>query len=198
MKRGVLIVLVAALALPAAANAQGTVTEIATGDDFFNPENVSAEVGSGSFHWQWGPLATRNQHNVVEQNKLFNSGPPALSGDFTTTPSAGTFLYVCEIHGSISSSGQPIGMAGEIAVKPTATPKGKKALITWATETTDTGTQYDIQQKVGSKDPKIVEKKTSDLSGAFKLKPGTKYQFQVRSRQGSATSDFSPKLKLKG
>ena len=194
MKRGVLVVLAVALLVPASANAQGGVTEIETGDDFFDPENVSAEVGTGSFHWQWGPPSTLNDHNVRQDDKLFFSGPVALTGDFTITPSAGTFDYYCELHGQPDG----LGMAGELKIKPTATKGGKKAVITWATEQSDTGTQYDVQRKVGSKDPKIVVEKTTDLFGEFKLKSGKKYQFRVRSRRGNNTSDFSPKLKLKG
>jgi hypothetical protein len=89
-------------------------------------------------------------------------------------------------------------MAGEIAVKPTATPQGKEALVTWATEATDTGTRYDVRQKTGKKKPKIVEERTKAIEGAFKLKAGTKYTFDVRSYAGKKSSDWSPKLKIKG
>ena len=190
MKRLVLTCLGLALAMPALSGAQGTVTDVSTGDDFFNPEKVSSDVGTRSVHWQW---ATTNDHNVREDNKLFYSGKLETTGEFTVNPSAGTFHYYCEVHGFENG-----GMDGELAVRPTATPQGKKTLITWATENTDTGTQFDVQQKVGSKKPKIVESKTKKIEGVFKLKSGTKYQFQVRSRQGKKASGFSPKLKLKG
>jgi len=199
MKRAVLIAtVVGTLAFPALAAAQGSTREIETGDNFFDPEDVTTDVGTESFHWQWGPPASINQHNVRAQNKLFNSGNLAINGNFTITPSAGTFAYVCDLHGAIGSNGTPIGMAGTIAVKPTATPQGKKSLITWATETTDTGTTFDVRQAVGKKDPEIVEKKTDEVEGAFKLKSGKKYKFQARSRQGKAASEWSPALKVKG
>lgn len=186
------------LAVPAIAYGQGTTEEIDVGDDFFQPENVSTNVGEKSYHWAWGIAeGTVNEHNVREQNKLFYSGNTELSGDFTATPSAGTFLYVCDAHGTISS-GKVIGMGGKVSVKPTATPQGSKVLVTWATEATDTGSQFDVRQKVGSKDPKVVESKTKAIEGTFKLKNGTNYQFQARSRQGNAVSDWSPKLKVKG
>jgi hypothetical protein len=196
MKRALIAVL-ALLAVPQLAFGQGSVREIQTGDDFFEPEDVATAVGTESFHWQWGPPASINEHNVREENKLFYSGDTAISGDFTATPSAGTFLYVCDAHGVISGD-KVVGMGGEISVKPTATPQGKKTLVTWATETTDTGTQFDVRQQIGSKKPKIVEEKTKALEKAFKIENGKKYKFDVRSRQGKATSDWSPKLTVKG
>ncbi|HEX6116335.1 MAG TPA: hypothetical protein VFY99_04495 [Solirubrobacterales bacterium] len=197
MKRG-LIALAALLAVPALAHAQGSVTEVATTDDEFTPEELASDVGVESFHWRWGAPDTVNAHNVREESKLFYSGTTEATGDFTITPSAGTFNYYCEAHGFISSTGQPSGMAGRISVKPTATPQGRRTLITWATETTDTGNRYDVRQKAGSRKPKLVEEKTKEIEGAFKLKPGTKYAFQVRSLEGKKASDWSPKLKVKG
>ena len=196
MKRAAIAVL-ALLAVPQLAFGQGSVREIQTGDDFFEPENVSTDVGTESLRWRWGPPATINEHNVREENKLFNSGDTAISGDFTTTPSAGTFLYVCDAHGVISGD-KVIGMGGEVVVKPTATPQGKKALITWATEATDTGTQFDVRQQIGSKKATVVESKTKALEKAFKIEKGKKYKFDVRSRQGAATSDWSPTVTVKG
>ena len=197
MKRG-LIALAALLAVPALAHAQGSVTEIATGDNFFEPENVSSDAGVESFHWKWGPPETASDHNVREAANLFSSGDVEPSGDFTVTPSAGTFLYVCDAHGTISGN-NVIGMGGTISVKPTATQEGKKTLITWATPATDTGDRYDVRQATGSKKPKVVESGTKAIEGAFKLKSGTKYTFQVRSLKGKkAASEWSPKLKVKG
>lgn len=198
MKRAILIVAVAALAFPALASAQGATREIETGDDFFNPEDVAFDVGAESVHWQWGPPTSINQHNVEEQNGLFSSGALAVSDELTITPSAGTFPYFCDLHGAIADNGDPIGMAGMIEVRPTSTPQGKKTLVTWATQVTDTGTTFDVRQKSGRKDPEVVEKKTDQIEGVFKLKDGTSYQFQARSRQGKATSEWSPKLKIRG
>ncbi len=193
MRRIVLAVAVAALIVPSLSGAQGTTVEIATGDDFFEPEDLKSDVGTQSFHWQWGPPSTQNEHNVRQDDELFTSGNLVTAGEFTVNPSAGTFHYYCDAHGFESG-----GMDGELAIKPTATPQGKKTLITWATETTDTGSQFDVQQKTGSKKPVIVESKTKAVEGAFKLKSGTKYQFEVRTRKGKKTSDWSPVLKLKG
>jgi plastocyanin len=189
VKKG-LLALVVALALPAFAAAQGAPREVAVSDDFFDPENVGFDAGSASVHWAW---STTNQHNVRQDDRIFYSGGPATTGDFTVTPSAGSFGYYCELHGSDGG----IGMAGQIKVKPTATVSGNRATLVWANDATDTGTQFDVRQKVGKKKPKVVEEKTRELEGAFKLRSG-KNQFQVRSRQGKAASDWSPKLTLKG
>jgi plastocyanin len=190
LKKG-LLALVVVLALPAQAAAQGGTQEVSTGDDFFNPENVSVEVGSASIHWAWGPPASLNEHNVRQDDRLFYSGALVTSGEFTVTPSAGSFHYYCELHGFDGG-----GMDGALKVKPTGTVSGRKATVVWATPETDSGTRFDVRQKVGSKKPKVVEEKTKALEGTFKLKSG-KNQFQVRSRQGKAVSDWSPKLKLK-
>lgn len=188
MRKGLLVIVVA-LALPAQAAAQGTIHEVATGDDFFNPERVSLEVGAASVHWAW---TTQNQHNVRQDDRIFYSGTAATGGDFSVTPSAGTFGYYCELHGFEGG-----GMAGEIRAKPTATASGNRAKVVWATPETNSGTRFDVRQKVGSKPPKVVEENTKAFEGTFKLKPG-KNQFQVRSRKGKAASDWSPKLNLKG
>ena len=194
LRRG-LIALAALLAVPATAQAQGSTTEVGVERFSFTPESVKSDVGVASIHWGW---STEAEHNVREQNRLFYSGDTTTTGDFTVNPSAGTFKYYCEPHGFISSTGKPVGMAGQIAVKPTATPQGGRTLVTWATETTDTGTRYDVRQKTGSKQARIVEEKTRAIEGVFKLKRGKGYTFQVRSRKGKSASDWSPKLKLKG
>jgi plastocyanin len=195
MKRG-LIALATALALPAAAaHAQGTTTEVGVDAFDFVPKSIESDVGVASIHWGW---ATTIEHNVRERSEIFRSGAPTTDGDYTINPSAGTFKYYCEPHGLINSSGKPVGMAGEIAVAPTATPQGKRTLVTWATEATDTGNRYDVRMKKGKKKPKVVEENTKAIEGAFKVENGTKYRFDVRSRQGKRASDWSPPVTVKG
>jgi plastocyanin len=188
LRKGLLVVALA-LALPAQAAAQGSVQEVAVGDDFFDPQRVSLGVGSASVHWGW---STAREHNVRQDDRIFYSGALSETGNFAVTPSAGTFHYYCELHGFEAG-----GMDGEIRAKPTATANGSRAELLWATTATDTGTHFDVRQKVGKKPPKLVEERTREFGGTFKLKPG-KNQVQVRSRQGKAASDWSPKLNLKG
>ncbi len=195
MRRG-LITLAALLAFPAAAHAQGSTTEVGVDGFSFVPKSIETDVGVASIHWGWS--TPNDEHNVREQDRIFYSGNTTSTGDYTINPSAGTFRYYCEPHGTISTSSKPIGMAGQIAVKPTATPQGKKALLTWATETTDTGNRYDVRMKKGKKKAKVVEENTKAIEGVFKLAKGTKYKFDVRSRQGKKSSDWSPALKIKG
>jgi plastocyanin len=187
LRKGLLVGFLA-LVLPAHAAAQGTTRGVETGDDFFRPEKVSMAVGAGSVHWAW---STAGEHNVRQDDRVFYSGALSATGDFTVTPSAGTFGYFCELHGFPGG-----GMAGEIKVKPTGEANGKRANLVWATADTDTGTRFDVRQKVGKNKPKVVEEKTKALDGRFKLKDG-KNQFQVRSREGNRVSDWSPKLNLK-
>jgi plastocyanin len=194
MRRG-LIALAALLALPVSAHAQGTTTEIGVDGFSFTPASVESDVGVASIHWGW---STSAEHNVREQGEIFRSGRPTTDGDFMVNPSAGTFTYYCEPHTFVNNSGKPIGMRGEIAVRPTATPQGKRALITWATETTDTGNRYDVRMKKGKRKPKVVEESTKAIEGAFRLEQGTNYRFDVRSRQGKAASDWSPPLTVTG
>ena len=191
MRKGLLVIAVA-LALPATALAQGTTREIETEDSYFDPENVSSQVGSGSFRWAWGPPMSSIDHNVRQDDKLFYSGGPSLAGDFTVTPSAGSFHYYCELHGFEGG-----GMDGELRVKPTGTVSGNRASLVWATPETNSGNQFDVRQKVGKKKPRLVAENTKAFDGSFKLRPG-RNQFQVRSQRGKATSDWSPKLTLKG
>ena len=186
MRKGLLVV-VAVLAVPAIAVGQGTTREISTGDDFFEPENVSAEFGAGSFHWAW---ATDNQHNIRQDDRLFYSGAAVENGEFAVTPSAGSFHYYCELHGFDGG-----GMDGRLKVKPVASVSGNRATLTWASAETNSGIQFDVRQKTGSSKPRLVEEKTRAFDGTFKLKPGAN-TFQVRSRRAKAASDWSPKLKL--
>lgn len=184
-----LLTLIAVLAMPAAAFA--ATKEIEVGDNFFEPNKAAGSIGDG-LHWGW---ATQNQHSVRQDDGLFYSGSPQATGELTVTPSAGTFGYHCELHGA--ADGQ--GMSGTLKVRPqVAASKGKKVEIVWATGETDTGSRFDVRRQKGKGKKRTVLKKTRDERAAFKLKKGTRYKFQVRSRQGRKKSGWSPKLKVKG
>ncbi|MGH2989968.1 MAG: cupredoxin domain-containing protein [Solirubrobacterales bacterium] len=180
--------------MPASASA----LTITIGDDNqYAPPSATQDLGAGSFDWEWGPggSGTFEEHNVVQDEGLFDSGEPVLNraGGFTVTASAGSFPYFCEIH---------VGMVGEVSVRPvTASARaGDGIRVAWADATTTTGSSYDVRYKAGKK-WKPWRKKTSKPAGTFgrngkPVKLRKKVKLQARSRAGSATSEWSPVLKL--
>ena len=71
---------------------------VAVGDNFFNPSSTTVAVG-GQVTWTWGGSAT---HNVTFSAGT-NSGNQS-SGTFDRTfPAAGSFDYLCTIHGAAMS-----------------------------------------------------------------------------------------------
>jgi plastocyanin len=185
--------LATALAAPAAAHAQTTIT---IGDNFFNPPSAALDLGQGSFDWQWGPggVGTADIHNVVQDGGLFDSGPPVNNrpGGFSVTASAGSYPYFCVIH---------VGMEGDVSVRPIAGEATRNgARVTWADASTTTGTRYDVRYRSGKK-WKLWRKKTSKLAGSFgrngkPVKLKRRVKLQARSRAGNARSDWSPTLVL--
>src|SRR3954454_6364392 len=117
MRRYLLIGTAAALlAIPALAFGGSLTTVTLTNSNTYSPKTVTKSVGAGAIHWQWGTSgSTFAAHNVREDNKLFYSGGLTNSdpGGYTITPSAGSFHYYCELHGSPSG-----GMAGTIKIRP--------------------------------------------------------------------------------
>jgi plastocyanin len=74
---------------------------VAVGDDFFSPSSIQVAVGT-TVTWTWANGAA--QHNVtfgdgVASNTLV--GGQSYSRTFST---AGTFAYVCTLHGSMTGS----------------------------------------------------------------------------------------------
>lgn len=191
----------AVLAAPASAS-----VGIEVGDNFYDPRKATLDLGDGSFDWTWGTNGTTaNQHNVVQDEGLFDSGPPVttMPGGFSVTASGGSFPYYCTLHGAPGG----IGMAGVVKVRPVAGEKqGGGVRVSWASDETTTGTKFDVRYQArsrkGKKKWKPWRKKTKKTSGVFgrkkePVKLGNKpVKLQVRSRQGKARSDWSPKLKL--
>jgi plastocyanin len=196
VRRGLtIVVLAAALALPAIAF--GAPTNIQVKDNFFQPQAPAARAfqTGASFHWQRGAGSTL-PHNVRQDAGLFRSGN-LTSGpiNYSISASAGTYHYYCELHGSPAG-----GMAGVVKVRPisNAAPVGNPFTVTWANSTTNTGKAFDVRYKVGSGTFKIWKNDTSQFKAIFGLnmKPvpvmlGKTYQFQVRSEQASNHSKFS-------
>lgn len=197
--------LVAGALLAAPASAGGTDT-IQVGDDFYEPEKYKGSVGT-DVNWLPDPGAG-GEHNVLASGKLFDSGPLTTTIDYTISPSAGTFAYYCEAHGT--RSGQ--GMAGTLKVPPSQSMMkrgGDVFGVEWAPLGSDTGDRYDVRYKGPGTDGKYKTwlKNTNSESGTFgagneptNVKPGKTYSIQVRSEDSSnpdkRKSDWSPALKV--
>jgi plastocyanin len=192
-------VIAASLAAMLAGPASASALPITIGDDnLYAPPSATQDLGAGSFDWEWGPGGVGNveEHNVVQDAALFDSGEPTRRDPdgFSVTASAGSFPYFCEIH---------VGMVGEVAVAPVLGPTdagGGPISLAWASAATTTGDGYDVRYRSGKKWKKW-RKDTGKLSGKFgkkrkpvKVKGGRKYRFQVRSRSGKRRSGWSPEL----
>lgn len=190
--RGAAIASVVAVAVIASAASAAT-TEVKVADDEFISPSVTTSVGS-SVHWSRA-AGSDDDHNVRQNAGIFTSGAPTEGAiDLTVIFSAGTFNYMCEVHGS--------DMSGVVKVKPklSAAPAGRNFTVKWATSTTDTGTKFDVQYRVGSSTTwKTWKSATTAKSAVFgaggkPVRPaaGKKYTFRVRSRAGTKLSGWSP------
>jgi plastocyanin len=162
-------------------------------DNAFDPDVVRVAPG-GEVSWL---DAGSDQHNVREDSKLFRSGEPTTNmDDFTVRFSAGTFHYYCEIHGSPRG-----GMDGVVRVAPTvrADPDGLEFGVRWASDTSNSGTSFDVDYRVGSRAWETWKSRRSAVKAVFgrgdrpvALKAGTRYSFRARSRKGADVSGWSP------
>jgi plastocyanin len=189
----------AALALPALSSA-GSEQTIGVGDDFFNPKNAGP-IDVNRTTVQWSDAGAIDDHNVREKNKLFYSGQPTQPLNFTITPSAGTFKYICEIHAVVE------GMRGTLKVRPDfdVRPEGAPFTVIWGSSESDTGNAYDVRYRVaGTQKWKTWKNDTKSVKGVFGKgrKPvavnlSKEYELQVRSEKASnpkKASGFSPTL----
>lgn len=79
-------------------------TKVSVGNDFFQPSSISVTVGS-TVTWTWDSNAVIHNVTFPDGSGSGDLGPSAtFSKTFST---AGTFTYVCTIH----------GMAGSILVQ---------------------------------------------------------------------------------
>jgi plastocyanin len=169
--------------------------EVAVSDDDFTPAQASTAVG-GDVHWSRAP-GSDGEHNVRQDDLLFSSGAPTNGPiDFTVTFSAGSYHYYCEEHGSELG-----GMDGVVRSPVTIlnAPPGRTFTVRWATVTTDTGSLYDVQYRVGSGDWKNWKKDKPAMQGVFgqngnpvNVQYGKVYRFRARSQEGTAVSGWSP------
>ena len=204
MRRYLLIGAAAAmLAAPALAfgRATTTVTVAPGGQLAYGPANVTKTVGAGAIHWQWGTGGTTVlPHNVRQDDKLFISGRLTSSkpAGFTVVPSAGSFHYFCDLHGSRSG-----GMAGTIKVRPAILNKTANSFgVRWSPGTNDTGDAFDVryrvdggQWKTWKNDVTLAQATFGAANKPVHVGPGHTYDIQARSEKRSAptkASDWSP------
>lgn len=200
MKRFLLIgATVALLAIPTLAfgRATTTVTVESGGFNAFGPKNVSKTVGAGSVHWRWGTDGTTFAfHNVRQDNKLFYSGQLTTNdpNGYTITPSAGSFHYYCEAHGSRSG-----GMAGTVKVKPLISNQTATSFrVSWAPTSSNTGGKFDVRYRVNGGAWKVWKNDATARQATFgannkpvHVGPGRTYDVAVRSEKSTDTSKVS-------
>ncbi len=197
MRRYLLIGIAAALlAIPTLASGRATtsVTVAPNNSLTFGPKTVTKNVGAGAIHWQWGTNGTTAvAHNVRQDDKLFRSGNLTSSdpGGYTITPSAGSFHYYCELHGSPSG-----GMAGTIKIRPAVFSKTATSFgVRWSPGTNQTGNAFDVRYRVDGGAWKTWKNHVAVASAIFgagnkpvHVGPGHTYEIQARSEKSSAVS----------
>jgi len=198
MRRYLLIgATVALLAVPALAFGRATTTVTLTNTNSFTPSSVTKTVGAGSIHWRWGTSGTTFAvHNVRQDDRLFRSGNLTShdSNGFTVVPSAGSFHYYCEAHGSRSG-----GMAGSIKVRPLIFNKTASSFgVRWSTGSNDTGGKFDVRYRVDGGAWKIWKNDVTTTQATFgasnkpvHVAPNHIYDIQARSEKSTNTSALS-------
>lgn len=193
----------AAAAGPAAAGPSELVST--TSDDEFAPRALAAGVGD-EVSWETGG-ALQEPHNVLQDQGLFTSGPPAPTLAYgPITPSAGTYRYFCEVHGDRASNE---GMFGRLRIAPvqTGSPAGTIG-VQWSTGSGDSGDRFEVRWEgpgTGGKYEPWIERTRRD-DGVFgedgdpvNVHPSHAYSFQARSFNASKPdkrSRWSPSLEV--
>jgi plastocyanin len=184
-----------ALAVPASAGVPATVS---VEDDFFDPDPVAQGV-TLSVTWDWADGLV-NEHNVRQDDKLFRSGNPTdiPTESFEIHPSAGTYHYYCELHGSEAG-----GMDGKLRMRPIQDflKRGSTRRIIWSDGSNDSGNQFDVQYRVQGRDKwrnwkKNTKQDAADFGGNDKpidVNPNKTYEVRARSEKAS-----NPKKKRSG
>src|SRR3954451_4332482 len=199
----------ALLAIPALASGRATTTTVTVAPNeslTYGPKTVTKNVGAGGIHWQWGTNGTTSlPHNVRQDDKLFYSGSLTSSkpARYGVVPSAGSFHYYCELHGSPSG-----GMAGTIKIRPAVFNKTARSFgVRWSPGTNQTGDAFDIRYRVDSGQWKAWKNDVTLAQATFgaanqpvRVGPGHTYEVQARSEKKSAPtkqSDWSPAARVK-
>jgi plastocyanin len=175
-----------------ATSVSAATTQVGVGNDIkrFSPATVAQTVG-GSVHWAANDA---DSHSVTQDAGIFDSGAARVGVNLTKTFSAGTFPYHCREHGDQ-------GMVGTVRVAPQVltAPAGLAFTVKWASASTNTGTRFDVQYRVGSGAWKNWALGTAAKSKVFgarsnpvRVARGKSYSFRVVSKNGAARSALSP------
>lgn len=182
------VALVAFLVAAIAAPAHAATTTVAVKNFSFSPQTVGDAAGA-SVRWENN---TGTFHNVASAQSMFTSGAPQPVFTFTRTFSAGTYPYMCEVHPT---------MQGRIRIRPRlrAAPTGLPFTVRWATASTNTGSSFRVQYRIGSGNWKVWRSATTTDAGVFgrnrapvAVRSGKLYGFRVRSAKGTNRSNYSP------
>jgi plastocyanin len=90
---------------PSTPTAPTVTTAVGVGDDFFTPNNIQVSPGA-TVTWTWASTAAL--HNVTFADGVASATLAGGSSYSRTFSTAGTFSYVCTLHG---------GMTGSVVVK---------------------------------------------------------------------------------
>jgi plastocyanin len=197
-------VLAALLAVPTFASAGGGPQPVVFKDNQFVPA-ISPETTAPQSTINWNREAgSVGSHNIRQDDKLFRSGNPSASfSSYSRRPSAGTFHYYCENHGSPTS-----GMQGKLRVTPVVGRGFPDSTfkVLWASADTNTGSAFDVRFRVPGGEWRNWRNDTTKFSGHFgrndrpvAVVPGAEYDFQVRSEKASnpaKRSNWSPPYEI--
>lgn len=197
------VVFAGALAVPATAGPPPTPVDV--GDDFFNPSNAT-QLAESSTTWFWND-DVEHKHDVLQDDKLFKSGPPTNNPStvFGVSLPAGTYHYYCTTHGSRNGSGMDGTVKSRLALGGLS---AESVPVTWGNNLVDVEPQYDVRFKVGSGKWKNWLKNTQLGSSQFgagdepvNLKPGKTYKLQARTENAAndeRRSGWSPTASFEG
>jgi plastocyanin len=187
------------LVIPALAfgRATTTITVAPNGSFTFGPKTVTKNVGAGGIHWRWGTNGTTAiGHNVRQDVKLFYSGPLTShdANGFDVVPSAGSFHYYCELHGSRTG-----GMTGTVKIRPQIFNKTASSFgVRWSTGSNDTGGKFDVRYRVDGGAWKVWKNDVTATQATFgavgkpvPVRAGHTYDVAARSEKASNTSQAS-------
>ena len=151
----------------------------------------------------WFSEEPNADHNVLQDQGLFRSGPPGRGKRFRIDISAGDWHYYCVVHGSVLG-----GMEGTIAVRPIAERgDGDSALVRWAGGDAESGNRFEVEWREPGKSWRTWKDSTAKPKLDFGrngsptvAEPGVKYEVRVRSFAAgdeSRRSGLSPAVSFK-